>query len=259
GAGVAVEVWEPRRSRDHSERMLQAMGVEVMEAGVAGGWCVRVPSPPSRLGPLDMDVPGDFSSAAFFLAWAALSGRREPLTVRGVGLNRTRTGLLAVLERMGARLEVVPRETAGGERVGDLTVRARATPLRAVEVGGDRIPGMIDEVPILAVLAARAEGVTRITGAAELRVKESDRLEALATNLRRVGVTADELPDGLEIEGTDRPLSGLVESFHDHRIAMAFGVLGATPGCDARVDDPGVTDVSFPGFWSLLAGLGDRR
>ena len=258
GGGVAVEVWEPRRSRDHGERMLEWMGVRVLEAEVAGGWRVGVPSPPHRLKPLDMEVPGDFSSAAFLVAWAVLSGGHVPLTVRGVGLNRTRTGLLPVLERMGARVEVVPRETAGGERVGDLGVGGRARRLKAVEVGGDEIPGMIDEVPILAVLAARAEGVTRITGAAELRVKESDRLAALATNLRRIGVAVEELRDGLEIEGTDRPLAGPVRSFHDHRIAMAFGVLGATPGCDVIVEDPAVSDVSFPGFWSLLERVGER-
>ena len=258
GAGVAVEVTEPRRSRDHGERMLEGMGVGVAEEEVARGWRVRIPSPPPRLGPLDMKVPADFSSAAFFVAWAMLAGCRAPLTVRGTGLNPTRTGLLHVLARMGGRIEVVPRGTAGGERVGDLRVDAQGDRLRAVQVGGDEIPGMIDEVPVLAVLAARAEGVTRITGAAELRVKESDRLAALAANLRRIGVAAEELPDGLEIEGTGRPLSGLVESVHDHRIAMAFGVLGATPGCDLRVDDPTVTQVSFPGFWRLLGRLEDQ-
>ena len=258
GAGVAAEVWEPRRSRDHGERMLEGMGVRVLEAEAAGGWRVGVPSPPDRLEPLDMEVPGDFSSAAFLVAWAVLSAGHVTLTVRGVGLNRTRTGLLPVLERMGARVEVVQREAAGGESVGDLRVGTNARRLKAVEVGGDEIPGMIDEVPILAVLAARAEGVTRITGAAELRVKESDRLAALATNLRRIGVAVEEFRDGLEIEGTDRPLAGPVQSFHDHRIAMAFGVLGASPGCDAIVDDPAIGDVSFPGFWRLLERVGER-
>ena len=258
GAGVAVEVREPRQSRDHSERMLEGMGVRVLEEEAAGRWCVRIPSPPSRLEPLDMTVPGDFSSAAFFVAWALLSGGHAPLTIRGVGLNRSRTGLLPVLARMGAEVEVVPRETAGGEEVGDLRVDTHAARVKATEVGGDEIPGMIDEVPVLAVLAARAEGVTRITGAAELRVKESDRLAALATNLRRIGVAVEELRDGLEIEGTDRPLAGSVESFRDHRIAMAFGVLGATPGCDVTVGDPAVTEVSFPGFWRLLDQVAER-
>ena len=253
GAGVEVEVREPRRSRDHSERMLEAMGVQVVEEVAGRGWGVRVPAPPPYLAPLDMEVPGDFSSAAFLLAWAALAGSREVLAVRAVGLNGTRTGLLPVLARMGIRVEVVPRETAGGEPMGDLRVGALTGPPRAVDVGGAEIPAMIDEVPILAVLAARADGVTRITGARELRAKESDRLAALAVNLRRIGVAVEELPDGLEIEGIRGRLSGSVECFHDHRIAMAFGVLGATPGCDIRVDDQGLADVSFPGFWRLLA------
>lgn len=255
GAEVAVEVREPRRSRDHSERMLEGMGVRVVEQAVAGSWSVRIPAPPTRLAPLDMNVPGDFSSVAFLLAWAAMAGGREVLAVRAAGINATRTGLLPVLARMGIRVVVEPRETAGGEPVGDLRVEALVGPPRAVEVEGAEIPAMIDEVPVLAVLAARAGGVTRITGARELRAKESDRLAALAVNLRRIGVAVEELPDGLEIEGTRRRLAGVVECFHDHRIAMAFGVLGATPGCDIRVDDPGVADVSFPGFWELLARL----
>ncbi len=255
GAGVGVEVREPRRSRDHSERMLEGMGVEVVEGEAAGGWRVRVTDPPPRLSPLEMRVPGDFSSAAFLLAWAALVGCGDRLAVEAVGLNGTRTGLLPVLGRMGADIRVVGRRSTGGEAVGDLAVAAEATVLRGVAVGEDEIPGMIDEVPILAVLAARAEGVSRITGAGELRVKESDRLAALATNLRRIGVRAEELADGLEIEGTDAPLAGRVRSFDDHRIAMAFGVLGATPGCDIRIDDPATAGVSFPGFWDLLGRI----
>ncbi len=258
GAGVPVEVLEPRRSRDHSERMLEAMGAEVLEGWRGGAWSVRLPAPPERLAPLDMDVPGDFSSAAFVLAWAALSPGGPPLTVRAVGLNPSRTGLLPVLARMGVGVEALPGDAAGGEPAGDLRVGPLAGPLRAVEVGENEIPGMIDEVPVLAALAARARGVTRIAGARELRVKESDRLAALALNLRRIGVEVEEHPDGLAIEGTDRPLSGPVECFHDHRIAMAFGVLGATPGCDLEVDDPAVADVSFPGFWPLLARLRTR-
>lgn len=252
GAGVPVEVREPRRSRDHSERMLEAMGVEVAEGWTDGVWSVRLLHPPGSLAPLDMEVPGDFSSAAFFLAWAALASIRSPLTIRAVGLNPTRTGLLPVLARMGIDVDVLSGRSAGGEPVGDLRVVPRTGRIRAVDVGEDEIPGLIDEVPILAVLAARAHGVTGITGAGELRVKESDRLAALAVNLRRIGVEVEEHPDGLTIEGTARPLSGGIECFHDHRIAMAFGVLGATPDCDLVVDDPAVADVSFPGFRELL-------
>ena len=259
GAGVPVEVREPRRSRDHSERMLEAMGVEVAEGWSDGAWSVRLPDPPGSLAPLDMEVPGDFSSAAFLLAWAALSPERSPLTIRAVGLNPTRTGLLAVLARMGIEVEVLPGRAAAGEAVGDLRIGPPKGAFRAVDVGEREIPGLIDEVPVLAVLAARARGVTRISGARELRVKESDRLAALAVNLRRIGVEVEEYPDGLAIEGTGRPLSGGVECFHDHRIAMAFGVLGATPDCDLVVDDPEVADVSFPGFWELLRRVARRE
>ncbi len=255
--GADVEVREPRRSRDHTERMLDAMGARVEQGPSGAGWSVALRSGVRRLAPLDMEVPGDFSSAAFFVAWAALAGVAEPVAVGAVGLNPTRTGLLSAMRRMGARVEV--SETRGdasrwgGEPVGDLRVTPGAGELRAVDVGGDEIPGLIDEVPLLAVLAARAKGVTRISGASELRVKESDRLAALAVNLRRVGAKAEETRDGLEIEGTRRRLAGVVESFSDHRIAMAFGVLGATPGCELRIDDREVADVSFPGFWDSLA------
>ena len=258
GAGVPVEVREPRRSRDHSERMLEAMGATVREGWRGGAWTVRLEAPPARLAPLELDVPGDFSAAAFLLVWAALAGGTAPLAIRGVGLNPTRTGLLPVLARMGVEVEAAVRGSAGGEPAGDLRVGAPGSGPRGVVVGGEEVTGMIDEIPALAALAARAGGETRITGAAELRVKESDRLAALAVNLRRIGVRAEELPDGLVIEGTRRPLAGRVECFHDHRIAMAFGVLGATPGCDISVDDPGVADVSFPGFWRLLARVAKR-
>ena len=263
GAGTGAEVVEPRRSRDHTERMLSAMGVEVAEAERDGAWVVSVAPPPSRLAPLDMAVPGDFSSAAFFLAWAALAragsaasgpvhpGALRRLVVRSVGLSETRTGLLKALSRMGAVVRVSAETSRGGEPTGDVSVEGRGR-LQGIAVGPADVPRMIDELPVLAVLAARAEGVTRITGAGELRVKESDRISALVDNLRRIGVQTHELPDGLEIEGARGTLAGRVRCFGDHRIAMAFGVLGATPGCRIEVDAPDVADVSFPGFWRLL-------
>ncbi len=252
GSGVEVKVQEPRASRDHTERMLASMGVEVESEARGAARVVRLVSPPERLAPLDVEVPGDFSSAAFFLAWAVLSGKRS-LVVRSVGLNETRTGFLKVLSRMGVALGISPKAGGGGEPVGSVRVGGQGGGLRAVEVGEAEVPGMIDEIPILATLAARAQGVTKITGAGELKVKESNRLRALASNLREIGVQVEETSDGLEVEGTRRPLHGRVPCFGDHRIAMAFGVLGATPGCDIEVDDPTVVDVSFPGFWELLA------
>lgn len=253
GAGCGAEVIEPRQSRDHTERMLAAMGVPVEESPKDGAWAVRVARPPDRLAPLDLRVPGDFSSAAFFLVWAALCGDVR-ITVPFVGLSKPRTGLLRVLRRMGARVKISGQKTSGGEPAGDLRTEQtnESGGLRAATAEGDEVSDMIDEVPVLAVLAARAEGITRITGAEELRVKESDRIAALVSNLRTIGVEAEERPDGLEIQGTERLLSGRVRCFGDHRIAMAFGVLAASPGCRIEIDEPAVADVSFPGFWALL-------
>lgn len=257
GAGVEVDITEPTASRDHSERMLRRMGVQVQQAG---GLPHRVvlPSAPTRLDPLDLLVPGDISSAAFFLVLAALG--QDTLELANVGLNPTRTGALDVLRRMGARISVESAremEDPGGEPAGDLVVRGGS--LRATSIQGDEIPSLIDEIPILAVAAARAEGTTEIRDARELRVKETDRIRALAVNLRTVGVEVEERPDGLVIEGGDHPLRGRVQAFGDHRIAMAFGVLGALPGNEIEVDDPGVVGVSYPGFWEQLREVTSRR
>jgi 3-phosphoshikimate 1-carboxyvinyltransferase len=137
-----------------------------------------------------------------------------------------------------------------GEPVGDVTVSCSG--LRGTSVSGMEIPWLIDELPLVAVLGARADGVTRITGAAELRAKESDRIEALVSNLRGLGVEVEEFEDGLQVTGTDRPLSGLVSSFDDHRITMSFGILGSSDSCDIEVGDPETADVSFPGFWGVV-------
>jgi 3-phosphoshikimate 1-carboxyvinyltransferase len=251
--GVEVKVCEPFRSRDHTERMLRRMGALVREAVTASGWEVTLESPPADLRPLDLTVPGDFSSAAFLIAYGLLRERDEPLRVSNVGLNPTRTGLLDVLRQMGGRIEVENVREAddpAGEPAGDLVVHA--SPLVGVSVGGEAIPLLIDEIPILAVTAALAKGATEIRDADELRVKESDRIRVLAENLSAVGVVVKELPDGLRIEGGASSLAGRVPVRHDHRIAMAFGVLGALPGQKVSVDDPTVADVSFPGFWDLL-------
>ncbi|HET7274768.1 MAG TPA: 3-phosphoshikimate 1-carboxyvinyltransferase [Longimicrobiaceae bacterium] len=251
--GVRVSVREPAQSRDHTERMLEAMGVSVRTGpAVAGGWEVEVDPLTTPLTPLDITVPGDPSSAAFLLALTLLA-RSGELVVRGVGMNTTRTGFFDALRRMGASLEILNQQLEGGEPVGDLVIRPSS--LAGIEIGADEVPAMIDEIPILAVLAARAEGVTIIRGAGELRAKETDRIAALAMNLRAIGVDVEELPDGLIIEGSDRPLSGRILTFGDHRIAMAFGVLGQQQQNDIDLDDRACADVSFPGFWKLLAEL----
>ncbi len=254
--GVPVLLTEPGRSRDHTERMLAALGSRVHTDGSDDRWRVELREPPERLVPLDVDVPGDLSSAAFLIVLALLGGADGELTVRGVGLNPTRTGVLPVLERMGARLRIDPEPEQAGEPVGSITAGPAA--LSATEIGAADVVAAIDEIPILAAAAARAEGTTRITGAQELRVKETDRIRALAENLRGVGVRAEELPDGLEIEGSERPLRGEVDALGDHRIAMAFGVLSALSGNDIRVRGREVVDVSFPEFWTRLAELSPR-
>ena len=253
---VIVRLSEPGRSRDHTERMLSALGAAVDSRAEGERWRVELRDAPERLRPLDLDVPGDLSSAAFVLVLALLGGARGELTVRGVGINPTRTGALPVLARMGARLVVEPDAEQGGEPVGSIT--AAPTVLRATTIGAEDVIGAIDEIPILAAAAARAQGTTRITGAGELRVKETDRLRALAQNLRVIGVRVEELEDGLEVEGTDQPLAGEVDAMGDHRIAMAFGVLGALAGNDIRVRGAHVVDVSFPGFWERLAAWTER-
>jgi 3-phosphoshikimate 1-carboxyvinyltransferase len=251
-AGVPVSVIEPHQSRDHTERMLAALGAGIDARAVEGGWFVGMTPPAEPLPPLEMHVPGDPSSAAFLLALGLLAERGE-LRVRGVCLNPTRTGFIEVMRRMGGEVEVENRTLQGGETVGDLV--CRPSRLRGTAITASEIPALIDEIPILAMVASRAHGETRITGAAELRAKESDRIAALVGNLRAIGGTAEELPDGLVVVGSDAPLRGRVEVRHDHRIAMAFGVLGRIPGNEIRVDHPEVVDVSFPGFWPLLDSL----
>ncbi len=251
---ASVTVTEPSQSRDHTERLLRSVGASVSEEDVGDGWRVALTDPPERISPLDFRVPGDVSSAAFLLALAAAGGAGEALTVEGVGLNPTRSAFLDVLERMGARVGIERSADAWGEEpVGSVTVEP--SDLGAVEVGGAEIPRLIDELPLVAALGAVARGVTVVSGAEELRAKESDRISAMVECLRAVGVRAEERADGLEVEGTDAPLRGRIRARGDHRIAMAFGVLGALPGNAIEVDEPGAADVSFPGFWRLLARL----
>jgi 3-phosphoshikimate 1-carboxyvinyltransferase len=254
-AGVPVSVHEPLLSRDHTERMLRALGVGVVTSERDGGWISALPAHGGPLPPLDLRVPGDPSSAAFLAALALLADEGE-LRISGVCVNPTRTGVFRVLARMGGFVELHREREEGGEPVADLVVR----PARLVgtEVGSAEIPALIDEVPVLAVLAARAEGETRITGASELRVKESDRIAVLVENLRALGADAEELHDGLVVRGSDRPLRGRVRTAGDHRVAMAFGVLAALPGNEVQVDDPTCADVSFPGFWRRLDALAGK-
>ncbi|MBT5696299.1 MAG: 3-phosphoshikimate 1-carboxyvinyltransferase [Gemmatimonadales bacterium] len=245
-----VQVTEPRRSRDHSERMLNQLGVSVISHAVAGGWRVELRDPPAQIEAFDFAVPGDISSAAFVLSLAALGATQDVLTVEGVGLNPTRTAFLDVLRRMGVDLNIALRPDSGAEPVG--TISAESADLRATVIAPDEVPRLIDELPLVAILGARAKGTTIIRDASELRTKESDRISALVENLRGLGVSVEEFADGLAVEGSWEPLSGRVKCFDDHRIAMAFGVLGAQPGNSIEIDDPDAASVSFPGFWEML-------
>jgi 3-phosphoshikimate 1-carboxyvinyltransferase len=245
-AGVEATVREPTRSRDHTERMLAAMGAEVWTNDDAVLLFAA-----QTLAPLDITVPGDPSSASFFAALAALAPRGE-LLLRHVGVNETRTGFFAALREMGARVELENAARESGEHVADLVVMGGET-LRAVAVDSEAIPTLIDELPLLACVAAYAEGETRVTGAAELRVKESDRITAVVDNLRTLGADADELPDGFVVRGTRPRLRGMVTTHGDHRLAMAFGVLAALPGNEIAIDDRDCVAVSYPSFWDDLA------
>lgn len=248
-ADVPVEVHEVTPTRDHTERMLAGRGVDVR---VEGGIVSLVAT--GRLDAGDQLVPADPSSAAFFAALAALADAGA-LALDDVCINPTRAGAFRVLRRMGAALTYEERRSEGGEAVARVVVGPGD--LRGTVIAEDEVPSLVDELPVLACVAACAEGETRVTGAGELRVKESDRIRAIVENLRAVGAAAEELPDGFVVRGSGRrPFAGRVTTHGDHRIAMAFGVLGAIPGSAIVIDDPACAAVSFPTFWEELARVG---
>ncbi len=247
---VPVEVHEPAMTRDHTERMLQARGVDVQTEGL-----VVTIVPRATLDAGDIEVPGDPSSAAFFVGLVAIGGAPE-IALANVGVNPGRTGAFHVLRRMGVRLRYADELVQGGEPVA--TLIATAGTLRSAIISPDEVPSLIDELPLLACVAACAEGETRVTGAAELRVKESDRISAIVSNLRAIGADAEELPDGFVVRGSDRPLAGTVTTHGDHRIAMAFGVLGVLSRNSIVFDDPSCVAVSYPTFWDDLARVRRR-
>ncbi|MBC7791480.1 MAG: 3-phosphoshikimate 1-carboxyvinyltransferase [Anaerolineae bacterium] len=244
---VAVSVTEPVMSRDHTERMLARMGASVTVAKQR----IRL-EPCEYLQPLELNVPGDPSSSAYPVALATLANRGE-LTIRAVCLNQTRTGFYRVLSRMGGNTGLRLEGEEGGEPVG--TIEAHHAALRGVRISPDEIPSIIDELPVIACLAARADGVTTITGAGELRVKESDRISNMVSNLRQVGVIVEELADGMRITGTDAPLKGRVVTNADHRVAMAFGVLALDNRNAIDIDQPGCVAVSYPDYWDDMQSI----
>ena len=239
-------VIETLPSRDHTERMLNLTTQEDAEARrifVDGG--ASVPARP-------WIVPNDFSSAAFFLVAAAIAPQGS-LLLKNVCLNPTRSALVGVLEEMGARIRITDPKESGGEPVGDLHMEASA--LRGVRVDGARIPLLIDEIPILAVAGALAEGRTEIRDARELRFKETDRIAAMAENLRRLGASVEEFDDGLAVDGPAALHGNVVASRHDHRVAMAMAVAGLTARGETVIEHASCADVSFPNYWKTLASV----
>jgi len=241
-------VRSPGPSRDHTERMLRAMGVpiEQVSAGVVSL------EGPAQLNGLEIDVPADFSSAAFFIV-AGLLGAADGLLIRGVGINPTRTGLLDVLRNMGGHIELRNRAERGAEPVADIWVQR--SDLHGVEVGGEAVALSIDELPVLFVAAACAQGRTVVTDAAELRYKESDRITVMAAGLRAVGIETEETPDGLIVDG-GQMRGGVVESCGDHRVAMAFAVASLAADGPIEIRSTAEIATSFPNFTTTAASAG---
>ncbi len=243
-----VTVAEPGPSRDHTERMLRAMGADVQAED--GRVTLR---PPQALRPLELDVPGDMSSAAFVLIAGLLAGAGR-VCVQGVGINPTRTGLVDILQAMGAQVTLENVRESGGEPVADVCAERGA--LRGAEVGGALIVRAIDEFPALMVAATQAEGETLVRDAAELRVKETDRIAVMAAELRKLGAQVEELPDGFRVVGPQRLRGADVEAHEDHRVGMALALAGLVAEGETRVHGAGAVRDSFPSFVEVLAALG---
>lgn len=245
--GVTV-VEEPQQSRDHTEIMARAFGVRLT---VEGGRSVVLEGC-QRLSARDVRVPGDLSSAAFFLV-AAASIPGSDLVIRGVGCNPTRSGVIDVLRRMGASIDLAHQREEAGESVADLRVIGKK--LRGVDIGPEMAARTIDEYPVISVGAALADGVTTISGAKELRYKESDRIAVMTKELRRLGVMVEEREDGMRIEGRGRLQGARVCSYGDHRVAMALAIAGLCADGGVEIDDSVCADISFPGYFDLLEGI----
>ncbi|MHB1400759.1 MAG: 3-phosphoshikimate 1-carboxyvinyltransferase [Trichloromonadaceae bacterium] len=250
-AGLYAEgvttVREPHLSRDHSERMLRYFGAEVHP--FAGG--VSVHGRP-RLQGREVQVPGDISSAAFFLVAALITPGSE-LLIRNVGVNPTRSGIIDILQQMGGQLELLNPRELSGEPVADILVRSSV--LRGIDIGGEVVPRAIDEFPVVAVAASFAEGTTTIRDAKELRVKETDRIAAMTAELTKLGGRVEAREDGMVVQGVEGLVGGKVTSHGDHRIAMSMAVAALRAAGSVTIDDTACTATSFPNFWELLQGL----
>lgn len=250
-AGLQCEgetvVDEPHKSRDHTERMLKAFGVEVEVEGCL----VRVQGKQSLKG-THVVVPGDISSAAFFLVLGAIT-KNSQITLTNVGMNETRTGIIDVLLQMGANLSIKNEQTINEEKIADLTICS--SDLKGIEIGGEIIPRLIDEIPVIAVLATQAEGVTIIKDAEELKVKETNRIDTVVTQLKNLGVNIEATDDGMVITGRSQINGGEVTSYGDHRIGMAMAVAGCVANNPITIDDVDAISVSYPNFFEHLKAL----
>jgi 3-phosphoshikimate 1-carboxyvinyltransferase len=240
---------EPEKSRDHSERMLRAFGADVR----VNGNSVTI-YPAQKLLPQDITVPGDISSAAFFIA-AALIVPGSSLTIKNVGVNPTRDGLIDVLKRMGAEISLVNSREISNEPVCDIEVKY--SKLKAVNMDASIVPRMVDEIPIFVLIATQAEGITRISGAGELKVKETDRIAAVASQFKKLGAQVEALDDGFIISGNGGiPLNGnLLDSFEDHRIAMTLSIASLIADGETLIKDSNCVSISFPNFYEVLKNI----
>ena len=238
---------QPAESRDHTERMLSAMGAELKKEGL------NLILQPSELETIDVEVPGDISSAAFWMI-AAVCHPDAELLIRNVGVNPTRSGIITALKSMNARLRLMDERQVAGEPVADVLVQT--SDLKGIELSGEIVPLLIDEIPVIAVAAALAEGETVIKDAQELRVKESDRIESSISWLRASGINAEGTADGMIIAGNEKINGGSFQSYDDHRLAMSLGVAGLISEQPITISDPDVAAISYPGFWGAVKELG---
>lgn len=250
-ASGQTTVTEPALSRDHTERMLRSFGAKVLTGNFEGRPSVTVTETQNLYG-TEISVPGDISSAAFFLVGASIVPGSE-VVLRNVGINPTRDGVISALRAMGAKIEVLEVRNEDSEPAADLLVRY--APLHGTEIGGALIPRLIDELPVLAAAAAVAEGRTVIRDAAELKVKESNRIRTMAEGLSRLGAKVEETEDGLIIDGGAALHGGEVESYLDHRVAMSFAILSLVTDGEVRISDPDCVNISAPTFYEDLKSL----
>ncbi|MFW5790189.1 MAG: 3-phosphoshikimate 1-carboxyvinyltransferase [Bacillota bacterium] len=253
-AGLSTEgityVNEPAQSRDHTEKMLKAAGVKIE---VTGNTIKLTSSGQPVLKPLDIKIPGDISSAAFIIA-AGLITDSSRILIKDVGINQTRTGILDALEMMEAELSIQNKRTSSGEPLAD--IEASSSNLKAVEISGELVPRLIDEIPLLALLATQADGETVIKDAAELRVKETDRIKAISSELRKLGAEIEEYPDGMKIKGNTELKGGIeVDSYGDHRIGMTMAIAGLIAENGITVKNSESINISFPDFEKLINNL----